>query len=86
VKKARDQAILPTAAVLRGNGIPHGPDNDDALRAIRALRAPLHGFVALESAGGFALALDLDLDEAFDRLVAGFDAALRDRASAEDAR
>lgn len=70
------QAVLAQlAAVLRGYGFTGDPADDDALHAIRALRALLHGFVALESAGGFALALDLD--ESFARLVAGFDAVLR---------
>jgi AcrR family transcriptional regulator len=78
------QAILTTlAAVLRGYGIAQDVDheqrrdNEDALHAIRALRSLLHGFVALESAGGFALALDLD--ESFHRLVIGFDTALQAR-------
>lgn len=77
------QGILATlSAVLRGYGITH--DSDDALHAIRAFRSLLHGFVALESAGGFALALDLD--ESFARLVAGFDTALRERAPAGSAQ
>jgi AcrR family transcriptional regulator len=42
---------------------------DDAVDAIRALRAALHGFVALEEAGGFGL--PVDVDRSFDRLVAG---------------
>lgn len=75
------QAILVTlAAVLRGYGINDDADHEDALHEIRALRALLHGFVALESSGGFALALDLD--ESFHRLVEGFDAVLRARAPA----
>lgn len=79
------QAILTTlAAVLRGYGITDDVDNEDALHAIRALRAMLHGFVALESAGGFALALDLD--ESFDRLVSGFDMALQTRTSLPSTR
>jgi len=77
------QAVLATlVAVLRGYGITDG--SDDALHAIRALRSLLHGFVALESAGGFALALDLD--ESFTRMVASFDAALRDGAPTASAR
>jgi hypothetical protein len=43
---------------------------DDAIHAIRALRAQLHGFVALEAAGGFAL--PLELDESYRRMVVGF--------------
>jgi AcrR family transcriptional regulator len=43
--------------------------DDDAVDAIRGLRAALHGFVALEAAGGFGL--PLDINRSFDRLVAG---------------
>jgi AcrR family transcriptional regulator len=43
--------------------------DDDAIDAIRALRAALHGFVTLEAAGGFGL--PVDIDRSFDRLVAG---------------
>jgi AcrR family transcriptional regulator len=42
---------------------------DDAIDAIRAFRSMLHGFVALESGGGFAL--PVDVDRSFDRLVRG---------------
>ena len=48
---------------------------DDALHAVRGFRSLLHGFVALEAAGGFGL--PLDLDESFRRLVATFLAGLR---------
>jgi AcrR family transcriptional regulator len=47
-----------------------GLQGDDALHAVRGLRALLHGFVSLESAGGFAMALDLE--ESFRRLVEGY--------------
>jgi len=46
-----------------------GLGGDDTIHAIRALRALLHGFVALEAAGGFAL--PLDLDESYRRMVDG---------------
>lgn len=42
---------------------------DDAVDAIRALRAALHGFVTLEAGGGFGL--PVDVDRSFDRLVGG---------------
>jgi AcrR family transcriptional regulator len=49
--------------------------DDDTIHALRALRAAVHGFTTLESAGGFGL--PLDLDASFTRLVAalaaGFD-------------
>ena len=43
--------------------------DDDAVDAIRGLRAALHGFVSLEDAGGFAM--PVDIDRSFERLVAG---------------
>lgn len=60
-------------SVLRGYGL----EQDDALHATRALRASLHGFVALEAAGAFGLPLDLDVS--FERLVDQHDAALTAR-------
>ena len=51
-----------------------GLQGDDAVDAIRALRAVLHGFVALEAQGAFAL--PTDIDRSFDRLVAGVIASL----------
>jgi AcrR family transcriptional regulator len=47
-----------------------GLGGKDALHAARALRAIVHGFVALEAAGGFGL--PLDLDESFRRLVVAY--------------
>ncbi len=43
--------------------------DDDAVDAIRGLRAALHGFVTLESGGDFGL--PVDIDRSFERLVAG---------------
>jgi hypothetical protein len=43
---------------------------DEALHAVRGLRAIVHGFVALEAAGGFGL--PLDVDESFRRLLDAF--------------
>jgi AcrR family transcriptional regulator len=51
-----------------------GPAGDDALHAIRGLRAILHGFAALEAAEGYKLALDPE--ESFRRLVAAYLAGL----------
>jgi AcrR family transcriptional regulator len=45
-----------------------GLQGDDALHAVRGLRALLHGFVALEAAHGFKM--PLDLDTSFHRVVA----------------
>jgi AcrR family transcriptional regulator len=41
--------------------------DDDAIHAVRAVRAALHGFVSLETGGGFGI--PLDRDESFRRLV-----------------
>ncbi|MDQ1748766.1 MAG: hypothetical protein QOD07_3029 [Frankiaceae bacterium] len=41
---------------------------DDAIDAVRALRATLHGFISLEQAGGFGL--PNDVDRSFDRVTA----------------
>lgn len=46
-----------------------GLRGDDAIDAIRALRAALHGFVTLEAEGGFGL--PADIDKSFDRLLSG---------------
>ena len=43
-------------------------EGDDAVHAARAFRSAIHGFVALEAAGGFGI--PVDLDESFERLVA----------------
>ncbi len=44
-----------------------GLTGDDALHAVRGLRAVTHGFATLEIAGGFGM--PLDLDESFRRLM-----------------
>lgn len=49
-------------------------EGDDSVDAIRAFRSILHGFVALETSGGFAL--KADIDRSFDRLIHGFTVAL----------
>jgi AcrR family transcriptional regulator len=57
-------------AVLRGYAL----EQDDAVHAVRIVRAALHGFVALEAGQGFRLALDRD--ESYARLVAVLDQGL----------
>lgn len=42
---------------------------DDAVDAIRFVRAALHGFVSLEAPSAGAFALPVDVDRSFDRLV-----------------
>jgi AcrR family transcriptional regulator len=67
---AADDALGVFLAVLAGYGIT-GPD---AIDAIRGLRAALHGFVALEAAGGFGL--PRSVDASYHRLVDALDTAL----------
>ena len=50
-------------SVLAGFGL----EGEDAIDAVRGLRALLHGFVAIEAAGGFKL--PQDLDRSYRRLV-----------------
>jgi AcrR family transcriptional regulator len=47
-----------------------GLQGDDAIHAIRGLRAILHGFVSLEAAGGYKMALDRE--DSFRRLVSTY--------------
>jgi AcrR family transcriptional regulator len=56
--------------------------DDDAVDAIRALRAALHGFVTLEAGGGFEM--PVDVDRSFDRLVAGLVTAFASWSKAPD--
>jgi AcrR family transcriptional regulator len=58
------------AAVIDGYGI-HG---EDAIDAIRAFRAALHGFISLEANHGFAF--PASVDRSFDRLVHALASAL----------
>ena len=74
-----DQAWVETGQgvvdVVLGALVAFDLRGDDALHAVRGLRSALHGFVALESAGGFGL--PLGLDESYRRLVRGYLAGLR---------
>jgi AcrR family transcriptional regulator len=60
---AATRVVGVVVAVLRGYGL----EGDDAIHATRIVRSALHGFVTLQSTGGFGLSLDLD--ETFARLV-----------------
>ena len=62
-------------AVVRG----YGQEGDDAVHAVRGVRAALHGFVALEQAGGFGM--PQDVDTSFEHLLATLDAGLRQHAN-----
>jgi AcrR family transcriptional regulator len=55
-RRVSDQALQIMYDVLGGFGL-HG---NRALDAARALRSTLHGFVTLESGGGFGLTRDID--------------------------
>lgn len=46
---------------------PFALSPDEATHAIRAFRSLLHGFVSLETSGGFAL--ELSLDDSFEHLI-----------------
>lgn len=48
--------------------------DEDAIHAVRIVRASLHGFVTLEREGGFGI--PLSIEETFDRLVAVLDRGL----------
>jgi len=60
---ASAELIEVVLAVLRGYNL----QGERALHATRCLRSAVHGFIALELAGGFGL--PLDLDESFRQLV-----------------
>jgi AcrR family transcriptional regulator len=69
--------VLETVlAVLRGYGLQDEP----ALHATRFVRSALHGFVALEQVGGFAMPLDAETSLA--QLVDAVDAGLERLAAA----
>jgi AcrR family transcriptional regulator len=64
-------------AIMRGYHL----DGDAALHAVRAARAALHGFTALEQAAGFGM--PYDIDTSFDQLITILDAGLRHHASSK---
>jgi AcrR family transcriptional regulator len=64
-------------AVLAGYGVR----GDDAIDAIRGLRAAMHGFVTLEAGGGFGM--PQSVDASYHRLVDALDTALTARPAAD---
>lgn len=65
--QAAAMAVLQVVlSVLAGFGL----EGEDAIDAVRGLRALLHGFVAIEAAGGFKL--PQDLDRSYQRLVQAY--------------
>lgn len=75
---AAETVLRTVLAVLAGYGLT----GNDAIDATRALRATLHGFVALEAGGGFGM--PIDVDRSYARLVDGFDATLHRWAGSDD--
>ncbi|GAA3391164.1 TetR/AcrR family transcriptional regulator [Cryptosporangium minutisporangium] len=69
--RAGDRAVGTIVAVLAGYGLT----GEDAIHATRALRSALHGFVSLETGGGFGM--PQDVDRSFAQLVTALDAAFR---------
>lgn len=66
---ASQAAFAVLVAVLDGYGIT----GEDAVDAIRSLRAVMHGFVTLEAAGGFGL--PRSVDATYTRLIDALDTA-----------
>ena len=63
VEAAAGHLVETCLSVLSGYGL----DRREGIHAIRALRSAVHGFAALEVAGGFGI--PLDVDKSFDWLV-----------------
>ena len=80
-RAAATRVVALVGAVLHGFGLP----DDRTVDAVRAVRAGVHGFVVLESAGGFRLPENLDrsFDALVDMLVTGV-AALADAPPSPD--
>ena len=79
MEAAAGHIVETILSVLSGYGL----DRSEGLHAIRALRSTVHGFAALEIAGGFGI--PLDVDKSFEWLVsallAGLSAACSQRSS-----
>jgi AcrR family transcriptional regulator len=67
---AAGETVDVVLAVLRHWGL----EGADAVHAARAFRSAVHGFVAIETGGGFGI--PVDLDRSFERLVATLAAGL----------
>jgi len=63
LEAAASHIVETILSVLSGYGL----DRREGLHAIRALRSTVHGFAALEIAGGFGI--PLDVDKSFDWLL-----------------
>ena len=69
---AAQRAVELMISVMRGYAL----DGDDAIHAVRGLRAAIYGFVTLEIGGGFGI--PLDTDASFEWLLKLFDRGLSD--------
>jgi len=67
---AAGRAVEVVVAVIAGWGF----EGDQVLHRVRAVRASLHGFVAIEAEGGFGL--PLDLNQSFELMLATLVAGL----------
>lgn len=67
---ARAQEVLDVAFALTRS---YGLEGEDAIHAIRILRAALHGFVTQQAAGGFGL--PQRVDDTYERLIDVLDVA-----------
>jgi AcrR family transcriptional regulator len=70
----QEQAAAAVLQVVLAALSGYGLSGDDAIDAARALRAALHGFVDLETNGGFGL--PTDIDRSYRRLVEGIDTTM----------
>src|SRR5271163_5011516 len=81
LEAAAGHVVETILSVLSGYGL----ERREGLHAIRALRSAVHGFVALEIAGGFGI--PLDIDKSFEWLVSALlKGGLRPRISGPNGR
>lgn len=78
-RAAASEAVDVMLAIMRGWDL----EGDDAIHAVRAFRSAVHGFVAIEAADGFGMAVDVDAS--FDRLVATLAGGLTESRPAQPA-
>jgi AcrR family transcriptional regulator len=76
-RAAAAEAVDVLLAVMRAWDL----DGDEAIHAVRAFRSAVHGFVAIEAADGFGMAVDVDTS--FERLVATLAGGLGERRAAQ---
>jgi AcrR family transcriptional regulator len=75
LEAAAGQVVETCLSVLSGYKL----ERRDGLHAIRAVRSAVHGFVALENAGGFGI--PLDVDKSFEWLISALLKGLDSRRS-----